>query len=164
MRIESLSYWVCSKCEVPSRRSHGSLGCPGCLGQGIGARSGLAPAQPSARRLFMRRQDGGVQCGRNKLRPFRAAISVAQGFARAAGVGLPDERSEEPCEARSQDAERIPPPHAVSAFAGHGWRASWLHDLPMAAISSTHSNYLALGFQNRDNLSHSPVGKPGLSL
>ena len=37
---------------APSRRSPGSLGCPGCLGQGVGARSGLAPTQPFARRQY----------------------------------------------------------------------------------------------------------------
>ena len=35
-------------------------------------------------------------------------MSVA-GFACAEGVRLPDERSEEPCEARSQEAERRTP-------------------------------------------------------
>ena len=45
--------------------------------------------------------------------------AVAQGFARAAGVGLPDERSEEPCEARSQEAERAPP---MRSDAPWGWQ------------------------------------------
>ena len=52
LRAEPLSHWVCYQYEVPSRRSPGSLGCPGCLGQGVGARSGLAPTQPFARRQY----------------------------------------------------------------------------------------------------------------
>ena len=52
LRAEALSHWVYFQYEVPSRRSPGSLGCPGCLGQGVGARSGLAPTQPFARRQY----------------------------------------------------------------------------------------------------------------
>ncbi len=36
----------------------------------------------------------------------RVAEASRAGFACAEGVRLPDERSEEPCEARSQEAER----------------------------------------------------------
>ncbi len=55
LRAEPLSHWVCYQYEVPSRRSPGSLGCPGCLGQGVGARSGQVPIWPLARRQYAAR-------------------------------------------------------------------------------------------------------------
>ena len=67
-------------------------------------------------------------------------------------VRFPDEQSEEPCEARSQESERVPLPFRLASF----------HDLPVASMSSSHSYYLALRFQNRNNLTYPTVGKPSL--